>query len=71
MDLNSTFSTRDISLNKDVVESKTFKDIFIKDWPVAKTALEMLKTALKNPIVKWVITIVISAGDAVYNELTA
>jgi len=61
---------KQMSLNQEVINSKDFKTSFIADWPMAKITLQSLKSATKNPVVKWVISIVIGAGDALFEQLS-
>jgi hypothetical protein len=52
------------------MESQSFKDIFLKNWPMCVIALDALEGVIKNPIVKFVIGIVESAGQAIYDQLS-
>jgi hypothetical protein len=63
-------NTENISLHQDVMESQSFKDIFLKNWPMCVIALDALEGVIKNPIVKFVIGIVESAGQAIYDQLS-
>ena len=38
-------------------------------WPTVKEGLEILSTVVKNPIVKVVISTVITAGDAIVGQV--
>lgn len=60
--------TKDVSYNAEVIESDDFTSIFCDNWELAKAALEKLKEAIKNPIVKFIIGIVIDAGQATYDK---
>jgi hypothetical protein len=61
---------KEVSIHKGVAETDDFKTGFTDNWPLAKGTLEVLKTVIKNPFVRWIIVIVIGVGDTVYEELT-
>jgi len=47
------------------------QNAFCGIWETAKPALEMLAVILKNPIVKWIIGLVITVGDKVKEKVCA
>ncbi len=40
-----------------------------KIWPVAKQALQILQGLVKNPVLKVIITTIITAGDAIIGKV--
>jgi hypothetical protein len=61
-----TANAADITLSE---VSTSSNNRFCEIWPSAKTALELLQSLTKNPIVKSVIAIVITGGDAVASRI--
>jgi len=55
-------------INAKVTKSIDFQDVFMKNWPTAKTVLAVLQRAVKNRIIKLVIGFVINLGDELYNN---
>jgi len=55
-------------INAKVTKSIDFQDVFLKNWPTAKTVLAVLQRAVKNRIIKLVIGFVINLGDELYNN---
>lgn len=49
--------------------SEVHQNAFCSIWETAKPALELLIQIIKNPIVKWVIEIVITVGDRVKQKV--
>jgi hypothetical protein len=61
-----TSNAKDISL---VAAPAGEKNKFCEIWPNAKTALQLLQSVVKNPVVKVMIGGVIAAGDAVASRI--
>ena len=55
-------------INAKVTKSIDFQDVFLKNWPTAKTVLAVLQRSIKNRIIKLVIGFVINLGDELYNN---
>jgi hypothetical protein len=51
------------------VKGKNAKSLFCENWDNAKLALGAIAAMVKNPVVKLVITIVISVGDGIRSKV--
>ena len=50
-------------------EGQPAKEVFCQYWADAKRGLDLLSAIVKNPIVKWIVIIVISLGDSVSEKV--
>ena len=51
------------------VNGEPAQGIFCQQWPVAKMVLLAEQAIIKKWFIKWVIGLVISAGDLLFNDL--
>ncbi len=59
-----------ISISKDAkLKGESAKDIFCKNWGSARDALEAIRELVKNPVVKLIISILISTGDGLKSSI--
>lgn len=47
------------------------KEIIFKGWPTTKAVLETIASIIKNPFIKIIIRILITAGDALFSKSNA
>jgi len=69
--LNKDWENTPIDLEVEVLvdeKPKKIKQVFCKNWDVARIALEMAKSAVKKPLAKLVLTIAIRIGDGIYTR---
>ena len=61
---------KQMTIHQEVVQTDKFKINFTDNWPIAKVCLLALKSAFKNPFVRWAINAVINLGDQLFGEVT-
>lgn len=61
--------TSDVSFKQEVITSPDFKAILCNDWDTAKSVLTSIQGSFKNPIVIFIFTLVINAGQAVHDKV--
>lgn len=74
MRLSDLQNLDDVTLDKEAVHpdsGELAREGFCASWPASKLAIEKMQAMVKNPIVKFVIGIVITVGDGIAARLCA
>lgn len=61
-------NTKDISFNEETLQADEFKTVFCDNWTLIKAGLEKVRDAIKNPVVKWLFTLVIDVSQGIYEK---
>lgn len=68
--LNKLSNLENVSVDfNSTVKGKNAQSLFCENWDNAKVALGAIAAMVKNPVVKLVISIVISVGDGIKSKV--
>jgi hypothetical protein len=71
MRLNDLNNLENVSLDMDATShnGERVTEVFCDNWENSKKGLELVSAMVKNPIVKLIVSIVISVGDGIQQKI--